>query len=171
MRRKDREIKDFDEIIKILDGCKTIHLAMISNGVPYSVPVNFGYKVSEVNNEVSGNKKLTVYFHGAGEGKKIDALKENPNICFSAECNSQSRAADSTVACQWTTFYESVIGFGKVRFLSTVEEKSAGLDTIMFHYGYKIPLGIKKIAYEAMALAKTVVVEIQVEQITGKRHK
>ena len=34
MRRKDREVKDFDEIISILDKCKVLHLAMISEGKP-----------------------------------------------------------------------------------------------------------------------------------------
>ena len=43
MRRKDREVLDFDEIIGILDKCKVMHLAMIREGKPYSVPVNFGY--------------------------------------------------------------------------------------------------------------------------------
>ena len=32
MRTKDREIKEFNEIIKILDRCKVLHLAMISEG-------------------------------------------------------------------------------------------------------------------------------------------
>lgn len=66
MRRKDREIKNFDEIISVLEKCKVLHLAMISDGKPYSVPVNFGYIVREED----GQKKLAVYIHGAGEGKK-----------------------------------------------------------------------------------------------------
>ena len=69
MRRKDREVKNFDEIIDILSRCKVLHLALISDGKPYSVPVNLGYTVTEVD----GSKKLTVYFHGAGEGKKIES--------------------------------------------------------------------------------------------------
>ena len=110
MRRKDRAVKDFDEIIDILSRCKVLHLALISDGKPYSVPVNFGSIVSEEN----GEKKLSVYFHGAGEGKKLDA--------------------------------------------------------IMFHNGYKLPAGVKGIAYNAMSLAKTAVVKIEVSEITGKRH-
>lgn len=64
MRRKDREIKEFDEIIDVLSRCKVLHLALISDGKPYAVPVNFGYAVSESD----GRKKLAIYFHGAGEG-------------------------------------------------------------------------------------------------------
>ena len=47
MRRKDREIKEFDEIIDVLSRCKVLHLALISDGKPYAVPVNFGFAVHE----------------------------------------------------------------------------------------------------------------------------
>jgi hypothetical protein len=40
----------------------------------------------------------------------------------------------------------------------------------MLHNGYKIPFGVKTIAYSAMALARTAVVKIDVSEITGKRH-
>lgn len=167
MRRKDREVKDFDEIISILEKCKVLHLAMISEGKPYSVPVNFGYAV----NEVEGNKKLSVYIHGAGEGKKVESLKVNPQVCFSAECEveTDSLGAKET-ACDWTCYYESVIGSGRAIFLERGEEKTSGLDSIMLHNGYKIPVGLKTIAYEAMALAKTMVCKIEVEEISGKVH-
>ena len=47
MRRKDREIKEFDDIIDVLSRCKVLHLALISDGIPYAVPVNFGFAVTE----------------------------------------------------------------------------------------------------------------------------
>ena len=40
----------------------------------------------------------------------------------------------------------------------------------MFHNGYKIPAGIKTIAYNMMELANTMVARIDVDEITGKRH-
>lgn len=167
MRRKDREVKDFDEIISILDKCKVIHLAMISEGRPYSVPVNFGYIVREED----GTKKLSIYIHGAGEGKKVSALKENPSVSFSCECGAEvDSLGDKEDACSWTCYYESVIGFGKVRFLEKSEEKTKGLDSLMFHNGYKIPSGLKKIAYGSMEFAKTMVACIDVVEVTGKRH-
>ena len=47
MRRKEREITDFEEIIKILDESNFLTLAMIKGTEPYSVPVNFGYKLDD----------------------------------------------------------------------------------------------------------------------------
>ena len=78
MRRKDREVKDYDEIIDILSRCKILHLALTSEGKPYSVPLNFGYVLEED----ADTKKLSLYFHCAPEGKKLDAIKENPELSF-----------------------------------------------------------------------------------------
>ena len=164
MRRKDREVKDFDQIIDILSRCKVLHLALISGGKPYSVPVNFGYIVAEEN----GGKKLSVYFHGAGEGKKLDAIKQNPAVSFCAETGTEVSGGDS--ACDWTCYYESVIGFGTASILDGKAERAQGLDALMLHNGYKLPAGIKTIAYNAMYLAKTAVVKIEVSEISGKRH-
>lgn len=164
MRRKDREVKSFDEIINVLSRCKVLHLALISEGKPYSVPVNFGYTVTELD----GAKKLTLYFHGAGEGKKIESIKQNPDVSFCAETFAD--VAGGETACDWTCYYESVIGFGKAELLSDSSERTKGLDAIMLHNGYKIPAGVKFIAYNAMILARTVVVKIEVEEVTGKRH-
>lgn len=43
MRRSDREITELPEILSIINGCKVIHLAMIDDGEPYLLPLNFGY--------------------------------------------------------------------------------------------------------------------------------
>lgn len=168
MRRKEREVSDFDEIIKILDRCKVLHLAMISDGKPYSVPVNFGYIVREEN----GTKKLNIYIHGAGEGKKVSALKENPAVCFSTQAfaTAESLGEDKSIPCEWTCYYESVIGSGTAIVMEKSKEKSEGLDSIMFHNGYKLPAGIKQIAYQAMSFAHTSVIKIAVDEVTGKRH-
>ena len=53
---------------------------------------------------------------------------------------------------------------------SNILAKTAGLDALMFHNGYKIPAGIKTIAYNMMELANTMVARIDVDEITGKRH-
>ena len=168
MRRKDREIKEFDEIIDVLSRCKVLHLALISNGKPYAVPVNFGFIVRESD----GQKKLSIYIHGAGEGKKLDAIKANPQVSFCTETSVETSGPEnaSEDACKWTCFYESIIGFGTATLVEDPKERTAGLDTIMLHNGYKIPFGIKTIAYSAMALAHTAVIKIEVDEITGKRH-
>lgn len=168
MRRKDREVSDFDEIIDILERCKVLHLAVICDGCPYSVPVNFGYVVEEI----EGKKILSVYFHGAGEGKKISAIKENPVVSFSAVADCEVVAlSENKEPCSYSCLYESVVGFGKAVLLDDSRERAKGMDTIMIHNGYKMPAGVKVIAYKAMDLARTAICKISVSEITGKRHK
>ena len=47
MRRKDREITDFDEMMKIIAKCDTCRLALFDDEFPYIVPLNFGTDVEE----------------------------------------------------------------------------------------------------------------------------
>ena len=57
MRRSDREVKDFDGIIRIMEKCDVCRIALNNNGYPYILPLNFGMKVD--------NNIVELYFHGA----------------------------------------------------------------------------------------------------------
>ena len=43
MRRKEREVTEINEIEKILLQCKTCHVAMVDDGMPYVVPLSYFY--------------------------------------------------------------------------------------------------------------------------------
>ena len=47
MRRKNREITDFNEITELLGRCQTIRLGMFDHEYPYVVPVSFGMEVKD----------------------------------------------------------------------------------------------------------------------------
>ena len=72
MRRKDKEITDINEKIAIIEKCKYCRLGLSENNYPYIVPMNYGY--------VYENEKLTLFFHGAKEGKKIGILNNKKII-------------------------------------------------------------------------------------------
>jgi len=74
MRRKDREVLDFDEIIKIVDACEIVRLGLADGEYPYIVPVNFAYEAAE--------GKLYLYIHGAMAGRKYELLRSNPHCSF-----------------------------------------------------------------------------------------
>lgn len=61
MRRKDREITDFDEIMNIINKCDTCRLALFDKEFPYIVPLNFGVDIRD--------EQLYLYFHCAKKGK------------------------------------------------------------------------------------------------------
>ena len=45
MRRKDREITDFQEILEIIRKCDVCRIALNDEEFPYMVPLNFGMDV------------------------------------------------------------------------------------------------------------------------------
>lgn len=115
MRRKEREITDFEEIIKILDESNFLTLAMIKGTEPYSVPVNFGYKLDD------DKKRIQIFIHGATEGTKLNCIKNCPRVSFSAV--SYSEIGANKEPCAWTDFYRSVCGKGNASILEDADEK------------------------------------------------
>ena len=70
LRRKEKEIKEKEEIIQILECTKYISVAMCRNDEPYLVTLSHGYD----------KEQNCIYFHCAQEGKKIDYLRENNKV-------------------------------------------------------------------------------------------
>lgn len=150
MRRKDKEIMSIDKISQIIKKCQVCRLGMSQDDMPYIVPVSFGYDGK------------TLYFHTALEGKKIDILTVNQNVCFEFEAGVQV-IANETTACSWSFSFQSVIGFGKVEELSSPEDKSKGLTHIMAHYSEQ-EWGLNKLPLTSLR-----VWAIHIEKMTGKQ--
>ena len=110
MRRSDREITDLDEILSIINDCKVIHLAMVDDGEPYLLPLNFGYACE--------GGAFSFFCHSAREGRKLDILHKNPTVAFEMDCRGYS--------------FASVTGVGHVEFLDG-EEKLVALTSLMRH--------------------------------------
>lgn len=73
MRRADREVKDFDQILDIMRGCDICELALNDvDGYPYVLPMNFAL--------VMRDGKPALYFHGAREGKKLDLIARDGTL-------------------------------------------------------------------------------------------
>ncbi len=122
MRRNDRAVTDIHEIKDILESCKTCHLAMIDGDRPYVVPLSYGYDVAE--------QALTLYFHCAMEGRKIDILHKNNQVCFEM-CIEGEPIFASEAPCDSGYYYSSVIGDGEAVFITDVEEKCDALSALM----------------------------------------
>lgn len=121
MTRREREITDPVEIRRILDTCMVLHLGLVDDGMPYIVPMNYGYEY------VDG--QLIIYIHGAKEGYKMDVMRKNPVCCFEMECN--VAPFEGKLPCQYGTIYESVMGRGKVEILERPEDKMHALTVLM----------------------------------------
>jgi nitroimidazol reductase NimA-like FMN-containing flavoprotein (pyridoxamine 5'-phosphate oxidase superfamily) len=155
MRRNEREITDMAEKIAVIDRCKVCRLGVSENDQAYVVPLNFGYTVE--------GGALTLYFHGAREGKKIDILKNNNKACFEIDCDYELLEADT--ACGYGFAFASVIGFGTVEFISGNAEKIRALNILMKHQtGRDIQHRYKETALDAVTVYK-----LNVSACTGKR--
>jgi hypothetical protein len=150
MRRKDREIKDRGLIERIMEKADVCRIAVCENNRPYIIPMNFGYE----NN--------CLYLHSANEGKKIDILKKNNDVCFEMEL--EYELVEDQNPCEWSVKYHSVIGFGKAFLLEDSEQKREGLDVIVKKY-----TGRPYSKYPEAVLERLAVIRIEIESITGKR--
>ena len=122
MRRKDREITDETAIRAILDKAQVLHLAMIDGARPYVVPMNYGY--------VLAAGRLTLYLHGAKEGRKLDVLQQNDRVAFVLETD-VSPVSGGDIPCKYGEAYASVMGEGRAVLLTDSAEKMAALSILM----------------------------------------
>ena len=152
MRRADREIKEIDEMIKIMERCDVCRLALHDDEYPYILPLNFGMQSQE--------GKVVLYFHGATEGKKYELMKKNPKASFEMDCSHQLMLIEEDGNC--TMSYESVVGQGTLSMVPE-EEKYDALVILMKHYR------AEDFSFNKEVIPRTNVFKLTVESMTGKR--
>ena len=147
MRRIKQQLSE-TEVIEILERGSEGVLGVIGNeGYPYTVPVNYLYRDGKI------------IFHGAKAGHKFDSMKENNKVSF---CVIDK---DDVVGEELTTYYSSVIAFGRVRILEDREEKIESVKALSLKYTDNIDKINASIEKEFPALA---CFEIEIEHLTGK---
>lgn len=153
MRRKDREVTDFNTIINIIDECDILRLGLADGDFPYIVPVNFAYTVED--------EQICFYIHGAMAGRKYELLNKNPLCSFELDIPLEM---DCIVEQKDVTMrYKSVMGKCKVEFLEGEEKQSAIDDIIMARYE-----ATRDFDYNRSAVARTAVAKLIVTEISAK---
>lgn len=150
MRRKDKEIVDKAFIDKILTEAEVIRIAMVDEGNPYLVAMNYAY--------IDG----CVYMHSAKEGRKIDILKRKNEVAFQTDSGVELVMKEE--ACSCGIKYLSVVGTGKAIFIEDKAEKTKALDAIMTKY-----TGKTGFEYPEKMLEITMVIKVEIESLTGKK--
>lgn len=154
MRRKDREVTDLAEIEEILKECKTCHLAMVDEGRPYVVPLSYGYQLQE-------DGTLELYFHSAKEGRKLDILRKNNQVCF--EMSKEGEPVHADTPCNSGYYYSSVIGYGEVSFPEEVVEKCEALSYMFYQQTGR------KVEFEEKQADSVCILKVVSRDFTGKR--
>lgn len=122
MRRKDREVTDINEILKIVDKAKILQLGLFDDEYPYIVPLHYGYEYKDGN--------LIFYMHCAKEGHKLDLIRNNHNVCVELECDVELISGED-IPCKYGSTFASVIGKGHAEILEDEQEKIIGLKLLM----------------------------------------
>lgn len=155
MRRKDREITDFQKILQIIDACDVLRLGIADGDFPYIVPVNFAYTVE--------GGQVCFYIHGAMAGRKYEKLTQSPLCSFELDNPLGLDCIPETGSA--TMRYQSVMGKASVRFLEG-EEKQRAMDAVLMAR-YE---ATRNFAYQKAAMPKTAVAKLTVIEMTAKEN-
>ncbi|MEE1065950.1 MAG: pyridoxamine 5'-phosphate oxidase family protein [Acutalibacteraceae bacterium] len=152
MTRRERQVTDINEILKILDNSKVLHLGLVDGDEPYVVPMNYGYTYE--------NDKLTIWLHCARQGRKLDVMRANPKVFFEMEYG--ITPFEGEVACKYGITYSSLMGRGVATIIEDVETKKIALSSLM-----KVQTG-KDFTFEDRMAEVVGVVRIDVIEFTAK---
>ena len=147
MRRK-RQALSSQECIALLEKASSGVLALEGDGgYPYAVPLSYVYAEGRL------------YFHCAGSGHKLDAISADDRVSF---CVIDQ---DEIYPEKFTTFFRSVILFGRARILEDAGEKRAALELLADKYSPGQSGREEEISQQ---LNRVCIVEITPEHMTGK---
>lgn len=146
--RRNKQLLSQEDTLAVLARCTNGVLACIGDDdYPYAVPLSYVYF----------NGKI--YFHSAKAGHKIDAITKNPKVSFSVIDK------DTIVSQEYTTYFRSVIAFGKARIIEG-DEWATAFKALVEKYSGDQPADAK--AKEISGCARSTLIAIDIEHLTGK---
>lgn len=115
--RRKKQTLSLEESIRILEKGTAGVLALSGDdGYPYAVPISYVYEDSKL------------FFHGAKSGHKIDAIRRCGKASF---CVIEQ---DHIVPEKYTTYFKSVIAFGKIRIMKEESEIKKAVEALALKY-------------------------------------
>lgn len=147
--RRNKQVMSEADTIRVLESCTAGVLACSGDDdYPYAVPVSYVYADGKI------------YFHSAKTGHKLDAIARGEKVSF---CVIET---DQIVPEELTTYFRSVIAFGRARILEDREEKLRAIQMLGMKYSAAhMDKGNAEINNSFNAF---VMVEIAIDHMTGK---
>lgn len=151
--RREKQALSFEENVQILNrGTSGVLAVSGDEDYPYAVPLSYAYCEDKI------------FFHCAKTGHKLDAIAKNPKVSFCVIDR------DQIVEEEYTTYFRSVILFGRARILEDEAEIRAAL--LLLSEKYSPGQGE---ASHAQVIERTVqrvnIIELSVEHMSGKQAK
>jgi len=151
IRRADRALTE-DQTREILARAEHGVLATVgADGWPYAVPVN---------HVLCGD---VLYFHCALEGHKLENIAHEERVSFCAVASAR------VLPAELSTLYESAVAFGRAALVTDPAEKRRALEALAVRFCGEMTAEAEKTI--ATSGARTAVVRIRIERITGKAHR
>lgn len=148
MRRKRQQLSD-EESYAILQKATSGTLALLGDGgYPYAVPISYVYSEGKL------------YFHSALSGHKVDAIRSCDRASFCVV------AQDDVKPALYTTFFRSVIAFGRIHIVDDETEKLAAARLLGNRYNPHQDEALQKELENG--LARMLVIRLDIEHLTGK---
>lgn len=149
MRRKDRQLTREEAEVILRNGEYGVLSTICEDGYPYGVPLSYVYEDGKL------------YFHHTAQESLLGSnIAGDTKACFTVVGETE------LLPSKFSTRYESVIAFGKIR------ECSDKIDGLM-----KLVKGLcpdymeSGQKYAESATSQVVVYEFEIEQLTGKARK
>ena len=152
MRRKAQELP-LDVSLGILrEGSSGVLALQGDEGYPYAVPISY---------VLDGDR---IYFHSAKEGHKVDAVIRSLKASF---CVVSQDIVDSV---KYTSYYRSVIVFGRIRIVEDDDEKLMMITKLARKYAPDNSSEYER-EYIQSEWAPLLVLEMAIEHISGKENR
>ena len=151
MRRKKQALT-LEENIEILQRGTSGVLALLGDeDYPYAVPLNYVYHDNKI------------YFHCAKSGHKLDAVRKHGKASFCIIDHEQ------LVPEEYTTYFKSVIAFGKIRIMEDEKEMRKAIEMLAVKYS-PTPKDDKAAEREINgAWDRLCMLELTIEHVSGKQ--
>ena len=149
MRRKRQQLTEAECIEILMKNTSGVLAVLGDNGYPYAVPLSYVYDDG------------SLYFHCAKSGHKLDGIKNCDKVSF---CVTDQ---DLVVPEKYTTYFRSVIVFGRASVVEQEDEIRSAIEKIAIKYNPNDSKdnrdSVIEKEYNAMCMVK-----IQIEHMTGK---
>ena len=148
MRRKRQQLSE-EESISILKKATAGTLALLGDDdYPYAVPISYVYADGRL------------YFHSALSGHKVDAIRKCDKASFCVI------AQDEVHPEKYTTFFRSVIAFGRIHIIEDEAEKLATARIFGNSYNPNQEEALQKELENG--LSRMLMIRFDIEHLTGK---
>ncbi|HIR08125.1 MAG TPA: pyridoxamine 5'-phosphate oxidase family protein [Candidatus Pullichristensenella stercoripullorum] len=151
--RRSAQALDGGACVEILERGTSGVLAVAGDGGwPYAVPLSYAF---------DGEK---LYFHCAREGHKLDAIRREARASFCVVDR------DDVKPAEYTSYFRSVIIFGRVRVLEDEAQKRAAIELLARRYFPEDSAENRRRAIER-EWAGLCMLEMDIEHMSGKEAK